>query len=203
MTDSTSTAGAADTASPPPAVELSGITKRFGAVVACDGVDLTLERGRIHGILGENGAGKSTLMKILIGLVLPDAGTIHVDGERCAILDPIDAAEHGIGMVHQHFSLVDALTVWENVALGDEGRLDPTAIRRRIGEIFVQFGLAIDPYVRVGGLTAGLRQRVEIIKCLRRDPIIVVFDEATSVLSPEDSTHLFASVRVVVVSVLL
>ncbi len=183
---------------PAPAVELTGITKKYGAVVACGDVDLTLHRGRIHGILGENGAGKSTLMKILIGLVLPDSGTIAVDGKRCTIHDPIDAARLGIGMVHQHFSLIDALTVWENVALGDAGRLDPQAVRSRIGEISDQYGLGIEPDARVGDLTAGLRQRVEIIKCLRRDPSIVVFDEPTSVLTPDESLQLFAALRHVV-----
>ena len=183
---------------PTPAVELIGITKRFGAVVACDDVGLSLHRGKIHGILGENGAGKSTLMKVLIGLVLPETGVIKVDGTSCTIHDPIEAAKLGIGMVHQHFSLIDALTVWENVALGDAGRLDPNAVRKRIGEISDQYGLAIEPDARVGDLTAGLRQRVEIIKCLRRDPSIVVFDEPTSVLTPDESVQLFESLRQVV-----
>jgi simple sugar transport system ATP-binding protein len=183
---------------PVPAVELRNITKTFGAVTACDQVDLMLHRGRIHGILGENGAGKSTLMKILIGLVLPDGGTITVDGRPVQIHDPLAAAALGIGMVHQHFSLVDALTVWENVALGDAGRLDPVAVRNRIGEIGEDYGLRIDPDARVGDLTAGLRQRVEIIKCLRRDPSIVIFDEPTSVLTLDESTQLFESFRDVV-----
>ncbi len=181
-----------------PAVELRSITKRYGSVMACDAVDLTLRRGRIHGILGENGAGKSTLMKMLIGLVLPDEGSIHIDGTRQQIHSPLAAASLGIGMVHQHFSLVDALTVWENVALGEAGRLDPAAIRNRIGEIADHYGLVIEPDARVGELTAGLRQRVEIIKCLRRDPTIVIFDEPTSVLTPEESVQLFASLRQVV-----
>lgn len=181
-----------------PAVELRDITKRFGAVTACDSVDLVLERGKIHGILGENGAGKSTLMKILIGLVLPDAGTIQINGQPQQIQDPLTAAKLGIGMVHQHFSLVDALTVWENVALGEAGRLNQSAVRERIGEIGEQYGLQIDANARVGDLTAGLRQRVEIIKCLRRDPSIVIFDEPTSVLTPEESTVLFESFRDVV-----
>lgn len=186
------------TLSPTPAVELTAITKRFGAVIACNAVDLRLFRGRVHGILGENGAGKSTLMKILIGLVMPDHGEIHIDGERCQIVDPLDAAARGIGMVHQHFSLVDSLTVWENVALGDTGRLDPGVVRRRIAELGEQYGLAIDPDARVGDLAAGLRQRVEIIKCLRRNPSIVVFDEPTSVLTPDESHQLFTSLRQVV-----
>ncbi|MGD9703175.1 MAG: ABC transporter ATP-binding protein [Acidimicrobiia bacterium] len=183
---------------PPPAVELVGITKRFGRVTACDRVDLALHRGRIHGILGENGAGKSTLMKVLIGLVLPDAGQIRLNGVPVQIVDPIDAAEHGIAMVHQHFSLVEALTVWENVALGDIGRLDPRHVRERVGQISEQYGLQIDPDDRIADLPAGMRQRVEIIKCLRRDPEVLVFDEPTSVLSPAESEFLFGALRRVV-----
>ena len=188
------------TASLAPAIQLRGITKRFGAVIACDNVDLVLQRGRIHGILGENGAGKSTLMKMLIGLVLPDAGTVSVDGHEVLIHDPLAAASLGIAMVHQHFSLVEALTVWENVALGEAGRLEAQLVRNRIGEIADQYGLTIEPDARVGDLTAGLRQRVEIIKCLRRDPNIVIFDEPTSVLTPEESVQLFDSLRQVVAS---
>ena len=185
-------------ASGPPAVELINITKRFGQVVACDAVDLTLHRGRIHGILGENGAGKSTLMKVLIGLVLPDSGQVLIDGQPVRILDPIDAATKGIGMVHQHFSLVDALTVWENVALGDVGRLDPSRVRDRVGDISRHYGLSIDPNAIVGELPAGMRQRVEIIKCLRRDPQVLIFDEPTSVLTPAESEQLFEALRRVV-----
>jgi general nucleoside transport system ATP-binding protein len=191
-------AGADPHAGSAPAVDFRNITKRFGSVTACDRVDLILRRGRIHGILGENGAGKSTLMKMLIGLVLPDEGVIHIDGVAQQIHSPLDAASLGIGMVHQHFSLVEALTVWENVALGEAGRLDPHAIRNRIGDIADHYGLVIEPDARVGDLTAGLRQRVEIIKCLRRDPSIVIFDEPTSVLTPEESVQLFASLRQVV-----
>jgi ABC-type uncharacterized transport system ATPase subunit len=182
----------------PPAVELVGITKRFGRVVACDRVDLALHRGRVHGILGENGAGKSTLMKVLIGLVLPDAGQVRLDGVAVRIDDPVEAAAHGIGMVHQHFSLVEALTVWENVALGDVGRFDQRAVRQRVGEISEQYGLHIDPDERIADLPAGMRQRVEIIKCLRRDPQVLVFDEPTSVLTPEESDFLFSALRHVV-----
>jgi general nucleoside transport system ATP-binding protein len=182
----------------PPAAEFIDITKRFGRVVACDNVNLALHPGRIHGILGENGAGKSTLMKMLIGLVLPDAGEMRIHGESVQIVDPVEAARRGIAMVHQHFSLVEPLTVWENVALGDTGRLDPGRVRRRVGEISEQYGLEIDPDDRVIDLTAGMRQRVEIIKCLRRDPEILVFDEPTSVLSPAESQFLFEALRRVV-----
>jgi general nucleoside transport system ATP-binding protein len=183
---------------PPPAAEFIDISKRFGRVVACDRVNVALRPGRVHGILGENGAGKSTLMKMLIGLILPDSGEIRLHGEVVKIVDPVEAARRGIAMVHQHFSLVEPLTVWENVALGDSGRLDPGQVRRRVGEISEQYGLEIDPDDRVADLTAGLRQRVEIIKCLRRDPEILVFDEPTSVLSPAESQFLFAALRRVV-----
>ncbi len=181
-----------------PAVRLTSISKSFGAIVACDQVDLALHRGRIHGILGENGAGKSTLMKVLIGLVLPDRGTIEVDGERCQIRDPHDAAGRGIAMVHQHFSLVEPLTVWENVMLGDTGRFDATAARRRVAEISEHYGLGVDADAKVGDLSAGVRQRVEIIKCLRRDPSILIFDEPTSVLTPGESERLFDVLRLAV-----
>ena len=132
---STDRFGADPTSGSAPAVELRQITKRFGSVTACDGVDLMLHRGRIHGILGENGAGKSTLMKMLIGLVLPDEGAISIHGTSQQIHSPREASQLGIGMVHQHFSLVDALTVWENVVLGEAARLDPSAVRNRIGDI--------------------------------------------------------------------
>jgi general nucleoside transport system ATP-binding protein len=198
MMERTSDGGGTASTAPPPAVQLTGITKRFGAVMACDHVDLALARGQIHGILGENGAGKSTLMKIMIGLVLPDAGSIAVDGEPCHIPDPSEAARRGIAMVHQHFSLVEPLTVWENVMLGDTGRLDPRAARRRVKEISERYGLDVQPDVRVADLSAGMRQRVEIVKCLRRNPSILAFDEPTSVLTPSESEQLFSVLRRVV-----
>jgi simple sugar transport system ATP-binding protein len=172
-------------------VELRDMTKRYGPVVACDDVDLSLRRGEIHGILGENGAGKSTLMKMLIGLAIPDRGAIMVDGQQCQIFDPLQAASLGIGMVHQHYSLVDALTVWENVALGEKGGLDREATRQRVIGISERYGLTIDPDAPVRDLTAGLRQRVEIIKCLRHEPRILILDEPTSVLTPSESEQLF------------
>jgi len=180
---------------PQAVLELRGVCKRFGHVVACEDVDLTLYRGEIHGILGENGAGKTTLMKTVIGLVIPDRGSILIDGEPCAILDPLDAARRGIGMVHQHYSLVDALSVWENVALGERGPIDRAATRERIRQISDRYGLEVDPDATVRELTAGLRQRVEIVKCLRHEPRIIILDEPTSVLTPAESDQLFEVLR--------
>ena len=154
--------------------------------------------GEIHGVLGENGAGKSTLMKSLIGLVLPDEGEVEVGGEIVHITDPQVAADLGIGMVHQHFSLVETLTVWENVILGETQRLDRATARQRVTQIADRYGLDVDPDAEVGWLTAGQRQRVEIIKCLRRDAKILIFDEPTSVLSPGESEQFFEVVRRVV-----
>jgi len=190
----------ADTPGSPgtPAVRVRGLVKRYGSVTACDGVDLDLHPGQIHGVLGENGAGKSTLMKVLIGLVLPDEGYTEVHGKRIRIVDPQQAAELGVGMVHQHFSLVEELRVWENVVLGERRRLDAGAAKRRVRTIAARYGLDLDPDARVEDLTAGQRQRVEIVKCLRRDPGIVVFDEPTSVLTPQESEQLFAVLRVAV-----
>ena len=175
----------------PPVLELLGMTKRFGSVVACDDVDLVLRRGEIHGILGENGAGKSTLMRLIFGLALADSGVVKVDGAPCRIVDPADAARQGIGMVHQHYSLVDALTVWENVALGETGRLDPDSTKRRIMDISRRYGLEVDPDVPVRDLPAGIRQRVEIVKCLSHEPRIIILDEPTSALTPTESEQLF------------
>jgi simple sugar transport system ATP-binding protein len=167
------------------------MSKRYGSVVACDRVDLQLNRGEIHGILGENGAGKSTLMRMAIGLAVPDAGSVRVDGTPVTIHDPMQAAALGIGMVHQHYSLVDALTTWENVALGEHGALDKLGTRTRMLEVCERYGLTVDPDAVVRDLTAGLRQRVEIIKCLRHEPRIIILDEPTSVLTPSESEYLF------------
>jgi ABC-type uncharacterized transport system ATPase subunit len=166
--------------------------------MACDRVDLELRPGVIHGVLGENGAGKSTLMKILIGLVQPDEGIISVGQEQVQIHDPLAASALGIAMVHQHYSLVEQLLVWENVVLGERTRLDRVTARRLVADIGERYGLQVDPDARVADLTAGQRQRVEIIKCLRREPSIIVFDEPTSVLTPAESDHLFTVLRRVV-----
>jgi simple sugar transport system ATP-binding protein len=198
MTTDATTGTPAAPAAGVPAVRVRGLVKAYGPTVACAGIDLDLWRGRIHGVLGENGAGKSTLMKVLIGLTHPDAGTVEVDGTPARIHDPQQAAALGIGMVHQHFSLVDELRVWENVFLGERTRLDARAARQLVTTIGDRYGLDVDPDARVGELTAGLRQRVEIIKCLRRDPSIVIFDEPTSVLTPQESEQLFTVLRLAV-----
>lgn len=192
MTTSGPTGGA------PPAIEVRSITKRFGPVVACDRVDLSARRGEIHGVLGQNGAGKTTLMNILLGLVAPDAGEILVDGTAVAIHDPIEAARLGLAMVHQHFSLIGPLTVWENVTLGEQGRVDAGRTIRRVQETAERYGLAIDARARVDDLTTGQRQRVEIVKCLMRDPRVFILDEPTSVLTAAESLELFGVLRTVV-----
>jgi simple sugar transport system ATP-binding protein len=185
-------------APPTPAVELRGITKRFGEVLACDRVDLQVPVGEIHGLLGQNGAGKSTLMKVLLGLLTPDAGSILINGRPVVVKDPLAAAEMGIAMVHQHFSVIGALTVWENVTLGERDRLDAKRSIRHVAEIAERYGLDVDPTARLDSLTPGQRQRVEIVKCLRRDPSILILDEPTSVLTMSESEELFTTLRNVV-----
>jgi general nucleoside transport system ATP-binding protein len=192
------TAGEAAAPASRAAVQLEGITKRFGNIVACDAVDLAVACGEIHGLLGQNGAGKSTLMKILLGIHTADAGRISIAGRPVVITDPIAAAELGVAMVHQHFSVIDALTVWENVTLGERGRIDARAAIRHVEDLAGRYGLDVDPRARVGDLTTGQRQRVEIIKCLRRNPDILILDEPTSVLTIAESEELFAVLRSVV-----
>ncbi|MFI9639244.1 ABC transporter ATP-binding protein [Micromonospora sp. NPDC051925] len=181
-----------------PALTLRGVSKRYGPVVACDAVDLAVRPGEIHGLLGENGAGKSTLMKILLGLVHRDAGTITRGTEPVEIDSPQVAADLGLGMVHQHFSLIEPLTVWENVILGDTGRIDRAVACAQVEEVSRRYGLPIDPQARVDRLSAGERQRVELIKCLRRDPSVLILDEPTSVLTQAESAELFTVLRRVV-----
>ncbi len=185
------------------AVELRGITKRFGPVVAVDAVDLRLRRGTVHAVMGENGAGKSTLMSVLYGLHRPDAGTIVREGREIALSSPLDAIEHRLGMVHQHFRLFDSMTVAENVVLGHEprgtgvrrGLVDRDASVRRVRELSQRYGLEVDPAARVGTLSAGARQRVEILKALHRDAEVLILDEPTAVLTPGEVQSLFAVVR--------
>ncbi|MCS5720996.1 ABC transporter ATP-binding protein [Herbiconiux sp. CPCC 203407] len=185
--------------SPAPAVELVGIGKRFGAVVANDGVDLVLRRGSVHAVMGENGAGKSTLMSMLFGLLKPDSGEIHVDGVPVQFDGPLDAIAAGLGMVHQHFRLFDSMTVADNVVYGAEptraGLIDRRAAAARVRELSERYGLETEPTAVVGSLSAGARQRVEILKALHRDARILILDEPTAVLTPSEVTSLFTVIR--------
>ena len=180
----------------PPLLELRGITKQFPGVLANDQINLTLEEGEILALLGENGAGKTTLMNILYGLYTPDAGEILVRGQKVEIHNPRDAIEQGIGMVHQHFMLIPVFTVTENVMLGVETLragiiLDREKAAAQISQISSQFGLRVDPNVLVENLSVGLQQRVEIIKVLYREADILIFDEPTAVLTPQEVDELF------------
>ncbi|MFL6052973.1 MAG: ABC transporter ATP-binding protein [Actinoallomurus sp.] len=179
-----------------PAVELHGITKRFPGVVANHDIDITVAAGTVHAIVGENGAGKSTLMKILYGMQRPDEGTIKVNGEVADLHSPSDAIARGIGMVHQHFMLADNLTVLENVVLGAE-KLHGIGggARRRIQEISDQYGLGVQPDRLVEELGVGARQRVEILKVLYRGAKILILDEPTAVLVPQEVDELFANLE--------
>ena len=178
-----------------PAVDMRGIDKRFGTVRANKAVDLSVQRGHIHGLIGENGAGKSTLMSILYGFYTADAGEILIDGQKVEIRESRDAIAHGIEMVHQHFMLVDPMTVLENVVLGAEGgallsRHLPAA-RDRLRGFARDYGLDVDPDAPVGDLPVGAQQRVEILKALYRGAEILILDEPTGVLTPQEATDLF------------
>ena len=182
-----------------PAVELSNITKRFPGVVANDQVNLRVMPAEIHAVVGENGAGKSTLMKILYGMQAPDEGEITMAGQEVRFRSPRDAINAGIGMVHQHFMLADQLTVLENIILGSEPhigmRIDFQRAKQKLGELSQAYGLAVDPDALVEDLSVGERQRVEILKVLFRGARILILDEPTAVLVPQEVDELFASMR--------
>ncbi len=176
-------------------LEMRNISKYFPGVKANDGVELPVEKGEIHALVGENGAGKTTLMKILYGLLEQDEGEIHYDGKKVNIEKPQDAIDLGIGMVHQHFKLVDPLTVTENIILGSEPRrgltIDKKTAQKRVQEISERYGLRVDPEAKIEDISVGMQQRVEIIKILYRGADLLIFDEPTAVLTPQEIDELF------------
>ena len=181
-------------------LELHGITKAFPGIVANDHVDFELRRGEVHALLGENGAGKSTLMNILYGLYKADSGEIRLNGAPVSFASAKDAIEHGIGMVHQHFMLIPVMTVAENIVLGTEPVrdgvfLDERGAERRVRELSEQFALAVDPGALVSSITVGQQQRVEILKALYRGADVLILDEPTAVLTPQEAIELFGIIR--------
>jgi ABC-type uncharacterized transport system ATPase subunit len=178
-----------------PRLVLTGITKRYPSVVANDDVSLSVRPGEIHAVLGENGAGKSTLMKIIYGVTKPDAGTIMWNGQYETITAPSQARRMGIGMVFQHFSLFETLTVWENIALALDEHVPTAQLAAQITEVSEKYGLPIDPYRLVHSMSVGERQRVEIVRCLLQEPKLLIMDEPTSVLTPQAVLILFKTLR--------
>src|SRR5438105_1495438 len=181
-------------------LEMRGIRKEFPGIVANDDVDLDVRRGEVHALLGENGAGKSTLMNILYGLYRPDAGEIVVDGGRVVFSSARDAIEAGIGMVHQHFMLIPVMTVAENIVLGNEPvrdgvLLDERTAARRVRDLAETFKFNVDPNARIDSITVGQQQRVEIMKALYRNASILILDEPTAVLTPQEAETLFEILR--------
>jgi simple sugar transport system ATP-binding protein len=184
----------------PPVLELRGITKRFPGILANDHVDFDLRRGEVHALLGENGAGKSTLMNILYGLYSPDEGEVLINGEPVRITSPGDAIDRGIGMVHQHFMLIPVMSVAENIVLAVEPRrdgvlLDYRSARSRVSDLASTFGFAIDPDAKIEDITVGQQQRVEILKALYRRADVLILDEPTAVLTPQEAVELFGILK--------
>lgn len=182
-------------ANAPPRLRLTGIVKRYAATLANDGVNLTVGPGEIHALLGENGAGKSTLVKIIYGVARPDAGTIEWEGQPVSIEDPNAARRLGVGMVFQHFSLFESLTVAENIALGLGATESIAELTARIADVARRYGLAVTPDRHVHHLSVGERQRVEIVRCLLQSPRLLIMDEPTSVLTPQEAEGLFDVLR--------
>src|SRR5258708_6950347 len=180
---------------PEPRLVLRGITKRYPAVLANDNVDLRVEVGEIHALMGENGAGKSTLMKIVYGVTRPDAGAIEWEGTPVSIHSPAEARRLGIGMVFQHFALFETLSVAENVALALDARTTPEDLAPRILSVADRYGLPVDPHRLVHSMSVGERQRVEIVRCLLQSPKLLIMDEPTSVLTPQAVKQLFDTLR--------
>ncbi len=176
-------------------LEVKGITKRFPGVLANDHVDFAVMPGEIHALLGENGAGKSTLVKMIYGVLHPDEGSIFWDGTEVRVADPHAARALGIGMVFQHFSLFEGMSVLENIALGMDERQDMAALARRVREVSQAYGLPLDPERDVYTLSVGERQRIEIVRCLLQNPKLLIMDEPTSVLTPQEVERLFETLR--------
>ena len=181
------------------AIEMLNITKRFPGIIANDNITLQLKKGEIHALLGENGAGKSTLMSVLFGLYQPEEGEIHKDGKKVTINDPNDANDLGIGMVHQHFKLVECFSVLDNIILGVEttkgGFLQKAEARKKVMELSERYGLSVDPDALVEDITVGMQQRTEILKILYRDNEILIFDEPTAVLTPQEIQELMTIMK--------
>ncbi len=178
-----------------PLLDVRRLTKLFGQLRACDGVDLTIAKGEIHALLGENGAGKSTFVKMLFGALQPLEGEIVWKGQSVVIGEPAAARKLGIGMVFQHFSLFDSLTAAENIALSLDRSLSLSDVARRAGEVGKTYGLPVDPQAHVGDLSVGERQRIEIVRCLLQEPDLIILDEPTSVLTPQEADRLFETLE--------
>ncbi len=176
-------------------LDVQGISKSFPGVLANDAVSFNVQRGEIHALIGENGAGKSTLVKIIYGLQQADSGSLRFQGQPVQIASPKAARKLGIGMVFQHFSLFEAMTVLENIALGLDEAIDPLILEQRVAQILSTYSLPLDPHREVHQLSVGERQRIEIVRCLLQNPKLLIMDEPTSVLTPQEADGLFTTLR--------